>query len=587
MIKIPGQTGWKQNNRSDVLGTIYSSWNIDPVSNEGKLRVSTRSEVTTDDIANLGVAIGFERFNGETNGFSTVAGDRVFETASADPTVAFATSNGAATHSADTADIMFFRKANKLVTSLQTTLQSHDGGSGGSWSSVGGGFSMTSGTVHMLTQYGVKGYVTDDYKKIYSFDTSMNTTTSGASTFSIGTLDSDNIGLFISDILAASDRIWIFTINAATGQPCSTYTWDGATENDPIAEYVHEHGGVLAATLVNDVPYVMTAEAFLEVFNGGTFVKVPNSRLPVNPDKFLKNTFSSVNDRWIHPNGMISIENRKLNILIKNEYEDGSIEERMPSGVWEFDLEHTDRGWYHKRSLSLYAGSVTDYGQNRVSRVGGLSYVKTDDADGSLLMGAQVYSDASTTKEIIAVDNTDDDIQKFGYIVTPKIYSPNIQDAWGTIYVRHKELLDSADRIWVRYRTNNEDTPLEATITWASSTTFTTPTDVSAYENFEVEVLQGKGAGKCERITDVSESGGVYTVTVDSAFTGATSGTAKARFQFWKSAGPAASSQTVSFSKFPTEGASTWIQLKICMQFTGKGEIDDIIIMNKTNETGQ
>ena len=584
MIKIPGQFGWRQNNESDRLGSIWSSFNLDLI-NEGKLRVSPRSKITTDDITNLGVAIGFERFNGEANGFYTVAGDRAFETASVDASVAFSASNGATTHSADTADIMFFVKANRLVTSMQTTLQSHNGGAGGAWASVAGS-PLVSGTVHMLAQYGNRGYVTDNYKTVISFDTSMNTTATGnPNTFSLGTLDTNNIGLRFSKILAGSDRIWLFTVNGALGRPCSTFAWNGATQDDPIAEYVHEHGGVLAAILINNIPYVMTIEGFLESFNGGTFVKVSNSRLPIDKNKYLKNTFSALNDRWIHPNGLISVENRKLNILINNEYQDGTIEERMPSGVWEFDLDNTERGWYHKLSLSLYTSSITDYGQNRVSRVGGLFFAKTEDGDGTLLMGAQLFSDATATKEVIETDDTADAVQKYGYVVTPKIYSNEIEDVWQALIARHRKLLDSSDKIIVKYRVSDVASA-EATVTWSDTDTFTsTDADFANYiAGDEVEVIQGTGSGKCAHISSISEAGGTYTVNLDETFTGAT-GTAKVRMQKWQKS-ISTSDQTVLWSKFPLTDlrASPWIQIKLCMQFTGKDEIDDLIITNKTHQ---
>jgi hypothetical protein len=586
MIKIPGQFGWRQHNRSDRLGSIWSSWNVDITSNEGGLRITPRGEITTNDIANLGVAIGFERFNGETNGFSTVAGDRVFETSSVSAAAAFAASNGATTHSSDTADIMFFRRANRLVTSLQTSLQSHNGGAGGSWSTVGSS-PLTSGSVHMLAQYALRGYVSNNHKTVISFDTSMNTTAAGnANTFSLGTLDNNNIGLIFSKILAASNRLWLFTINLAIGQPCSTLAWDGATQDDPIAEYVHQHGGVLAATLVHDVPYLMTVEGFLESFNGGTFTKVPHSRLPINPNKYLKNSFSSLNDRWIHPNGLIPIENKKLNILVNNEYEDGTIEERMPSGVWEFDLDNVERGWYHKHSLSLHAGSLTDYGQNRISRVGGLFYAKTDDNDGTLLMGAQIYSDATNTKEVIETDNTDDDIQKYGYIVTPKIYSDTIEDAWQVLVVQHKKLLNSSDKIIVKYRVNDEASA-EATITWVDTDTFTsTAADFANYSaGDEIEVIQGEGGGKTAHISSISEAGGTYTVNLDDTFTGVTTNTAKVRMQKWQKS-IETSDQTVLHSKFPITdlGASPWVQIKLCLQFTGKNEVGDLTLINTEHQ---
>jgi hypothetical protein len=581
MIKIPSQSGWSQNNRSDTIGSIWSSWNLDLNANPEKVRVSPRSLITTDAIANLGVPIGFERFNGGSgqNGFFTIAGDRAFSTSTVDASVAFAASSGSATtHSADTADLMFFRRANFLVSTMQQTLQLHNASS---WSSVAGA-PLVSNTVHMLTQYGLLGYVTNNFKTVISFDTSMNTTAAGnPNTFSLGTLSSDNVGLFFSKIIGARDRIWMFTINAAVARSANTYTWDGATQDEPSAIYVHEHAGVVAAILRNDTPYIMSVEGYLEVFNGWTFVKVPNGRLPINPDKFLKNSFSSLNDRWIHPNGMIITEDNKINILINNEYSDGTFEENLPAGIWEFDLNNSDKGWYHTLSPSLYTNSITDHGQNRLSRVGAIHYAKTTSGSGSLLIGVQLYPDASTTKNVIETNNTVDNIQKYGYLVTTKIYSNQIQDSWQRLYVRIKKLLSATDKVIVKFRVDESESTV-ATITWTSTTTCTTTTNVSAFLGYEMEVLQGKGGGKCSKITNVTESGGTYTITLQETFTGATSGTAKARFQYWREMGGFTSlADSIIDFPFGNSVASTWVQLKICMQFTGKDEIDDIIVANR------
>lgn len=602
--RFPKGSKWTQNNRSDVKGDIVSSFNIDTQSNEGKLRVSPRAIITTDDITDLGVAVGFKTFTSDAQYVFAPAGSYIFRVALADGyQTAFSKepSQNLGT-SSDVSDIVNYGKTFLLV-SYNTTIYFMD--TSNNWATVKydangtpTAITLTGGVLHMLCNYAARIYVTEANTKIWSIDAttsfSTNTDTNDvwveSGSYSLNLANKGWDVTLISTIRECSDGIWVFTINQAENG-CWVFKWDGAKANDPNEAFlIPDASGILAAVIRSDVPWVIDNNAQLRVFNGKTFVKteemgLASGKLPVKNAKFLKNPLSAVNDRWIHPNG-IDIVDGRIRILVNNEYEDNgaTIEENLASGVWEYDPQ---TGWSHIMSLSLYTSSVTDYGQNRVSRVGALYAAKTEttnaSANGTMLLGAQLFSDASSTKEVIAMDDSNDTVQKFGYVVTTKVYSSQVRDTWKKLFVRLKKLLDSADRVWVRYRTS-EVTPTEATITWTSTTTFTTTTNVEAYEGFEVEVLQGKGAGRCERITDVSESGGTYTVTVASAFTGASSGTAKARFQYWKEAGVVFNSQTDDVAEFPLEDSSPWVQFKLCMQFTGKNEVDDLLLARATHQ---
>lgn len=585
MIIIPPNKKWAKNPSSDSTVSLLRESNLDLTSNEGKTRISPRMVITTDDTANMGVPVGFVRFNSTSTGYWTVAGSYVFKTATADPSLAFAQdaqSDTPTTCSSDTSDIIFFRKANKLVVSTDTDIYYNAGS--GSWNDITG-TPLTGGSPHMFTEYGNRLYVTDEFKKILSLDTSMSLSTSGPNTLSLGTYSSTNVGPFITTHLADSTKIWIFTATQQYGEFARVFTWDGATADTPLNSqgYVLDCGGIIVAVMKDDTPYAITVEGELVYFNGGTFARVHNGKLPVNRDKFLKNAFSTVNNRPIHPRGMIVTPQGKINILLNNLYEDDTYEEKLPSGIWEFDLTNTSLGWYHKNSLSLYTSSVTDYGQNLVSRVGALAYIKTPGKAGNYIAGAQIYSDASNTKEVIEIDDSADTIQKYGQLVTDKIYSGQIADTFGNMYVRFKRFLDSGDKITAKYRVDDPE-PTNISITWTSTTTFTTSTNILGKEGYEVEILQGTGGNMCSHITNiaVSNSGGTftYTATVDETHIGAT-GTAKARLQNWIKIG-SFSNQYEDWTKFLLSKTGTWVQLKLCALFSGKDEINDIILTNNT-----
>lgn len=600
MIKIPGQLGWKKT-LGDALGSLWSTFGLDFQSNQGKVRAHPRTLITTDDITDLDVAVAFQTFTDVNAGIQyawAVAGTYVFrmnlssgyQTAFAkDAATGTPNGSGAANScSSDASDLISYSKT-YMFLSTRADIFAYTASSG-QWTSSSS--SLTDGFTHMLCKYGSRVYVTDNNVQVRSFAPTDINTISSSGTYYLDLSSGGYPVTTITTIREASDGIWVFTINQSE-DGCFAFKWDGVKATDPNSAYViSDASGVLAAIIKNDVPWVIDNNGDLRVFNGGTFIKTKDAglaegRLPIKSAKFLKNPLSAANDRWIHPNG-IDIVDGRIRILVNNEYEDNgaTIEENFASGVWEYDPKI---GWTHLMPLSLYVNSVTDYGQNRVSRVGALYAAKTEttnsSANGTMLLGAQLYSDASSTKEVILIDDTNDTVQKFAYLVTTKIYSDQVRDTWKKLFARLKKLLNSTDRVWVRYRTS-EIAPVEATITWTSATTATSTStdDLSAYEDFEIEVLQGKGAGKCSRISDVSGSSGNWTLTFAETFTGATSGTAKARFQKWIEAGVVFSSQTDDVAEFPLEASSPWIQFKLCMQFTGKNEVDDLLLANTTHQ---
>jgi hypothetical protein len=92
-----------------------------------------------------------------------------------------------------------------------------------------------------------------------------------------------------------------------------------------------------------------------------------------------------------------------------------------------------------------------------------------------------------------------------------------------------------------------------------------------------VEVIQGVGSGKCSHITAISHGSGVYIVTVDETYTGAT-GTSKARLMKWKKCGIVQDVKDIA--DIPIGETSGWIQLKVWMSWTGANELNELAIIN-------
>lgn len=445
-------------------------------------------------------------------------------------------------------------------------------------------------------------YYKSSANEVSSIGTDYVVARSGDYYISLGT----TIG-YISSLVATSQYIWIGTNRKNTasspsdsGLFGSVVQWDGFSAGT-TNEYELNAAGVLAMTVYDDIPYVIDSEGRILKYTGTAFQEI--ARLPVNRI-LLKNatrnptSSDSTSGRFVHFNGFTSTKNNTLQVLINNLNEDAtdSTSENIQSGIWELDL--TTNNFTHRYSATLKprsSSTVTDFGQNRVVNVGAIKQntLMSDSTDGrsTLVAGFTYYTDASSTKSGIFIDSpaspsTDNEGQKRGYFVTTFFNSQEIQDKWSRLWVTFRRFLNSTDKIVFKYRLNEED-PIVATITWTSTTTFTTTTNVSAYgptatgfngtTGGEVEVLQGTGSGSCTHISSIINNGGTYTVTLDNPVTGVT-GTAKARFQKWIKMFPEINGQVLSYGQMPIGDSNTRIQIKGVLEFTGDDEFHKFVL---------
>lgn len=580
-MRIPKNKIWKQDNNSDLYGDIWSSFNLDLTSELGKLKTTrtlalARSvdDGSTNYVSGIGLAVAFRYYNNiyyaATNGTISKGGaSRTsawgLDTASSKPTAV----------SSRYSDMEIFNEC--LYVSLSGTSIAKLSTS--TWSSVSP-TGIVSSVPHMMCVYANELYITADYAKIVSI------TTADADSHSL-TLTNPTSNS-ITFIRPTSNRIWIGTVNRNGGKG-HIYAWDGSQAS--INEsYKLESSGAVAAVVKDDVLYVMDNDGRLLAFNGGTFVEI--DRLPIKQGEYLKSALfsdpsSTYNERWVHPNGM-TVRDSSILILINNEYRGATPtwEENVPSGIWEWTKE---TGLYHKYSLSYTNDNETtvrDYGQNHISIPGALTYIKSNSTsatdNGSLLAGAQVYTDASTTDNMIFIDDLANEVQKYGYFVTPKIFSDKLDDVWQKIFLRIKKLT-SGDEIVVKYRTEDES-PLDIAITtWSGSNSVRTSTTITGYgAGDEIEFTRGEGSGKCFQILSTSDlGGGVTEIVLDGSFTGIDS-SGKARLQHWKQIGEAFTSTSKDIIEKPLLNVknSAWVQFKVCIQNTGNSYIYDMTLLN-------
>jgi hypothetical protein len=363
--------------------------------------------------------------------------------------------------------------------------------------------------------------------------------------------------------------------------------WDGFS-NTVQAEYKLESSGVLAMTVVDDVPYSVDTNGRILKYSGYSFSEI--GRFPIDKQLLLESTTN--NYKFMHQNGMIGTKNNTILLNINNLMEDANstINENFPSGIWELDLNNNNLTHRYSPSLkSMSSDTVTDYGQNRVLTVGAikLNTLQSDSVLGrsSILAGFTYYTNATDTKTAIFIDspyNPDTDLegQKRGYFVTTWFESLEIADIWNTLWAIYKKFENATDKMIFKYRLTEED-PTYATITWATTSSFTTTTDVTDYVGYEAEIIQGTGSGACPQIVSVTDNAGTYTVVIDNAITGVTATTAKARFQKWIKIGEV-SGTIMNYKELPImDKRSTQIQIKGVLEWTGDSELNKMIINSK------
>lgn len=592
MAQIPNPQTRKivQLNNSDILGDLWATFNIDLAENEGVFRLGKRLVLNTNtsDVAEITSYPSAILVYGDTKYFVAGASGTgyVFSNSTAYPsatTFSKVVTSGAPATCDSTKSDMVVSNGNLYITVASNSVYKFDGST---WTTFTAGGSDAA-SVHMMTSYGGRTYMTRVQSSIISWDSADSVATSGQYTLALGNSDANNITF----IRPSANRIWIGVVNK-TGGKGYIYEWDGSS-TQVTKSYRLEAAGALSCVIKDDIPYVLDTNGDLLVWNAGNFQRLGG--LNRRRNKLLQNPLSGTNNRFIHPNGM-SIIKGKINLLLNginydNTITSASIEETIASGVWEYD---PNKGLYHKHSfgLSRAAGTITDYGQARVFATGALAELNVPNTsstrNGTFMAGVTYYTTASATSSGIFFDDSNDTEQKAGYFVTTKLLpepsklGPVVTSIWKKIFIAYRKCLASTDRIVVKVRFTEQE-PTQMDITWTSTTTFTT-TDVNM-ANYavgdEVEIVQGAGGGFCSHITVISYSNPTYTVTVDETHTSA-SGTAKARFQKWVKL-KEINDQTSTYLESglgDANYAATWCQFKVWMVFTGRDEIQRLLVVD-------
>lgn len=414
---------------------------------------------------------------------------------------------------------------------------------------------------------------------VVSMDTSEVIATA-ANTLDIDTDTNENLS--ISCMRKTSNGLWIGTYNNQGGRAKMMF-WNGVTENTVETVKDVESGMVMAMSVKDDLPYILDNRGVLSVYNGSYFEEV--GRFDFDYKQLYQFDLFDSNDRWIHPNGMQTINNEIL-MAVNTRMSDTTDSQvpRTPSGVYAYN---PGIGIYHKHSATAQQDdtTVTDMGQLQLEEVGAIySMADDEENDGSakqsdFFVSYAYKEDNSTTRYAIAkndkrgLDLNAASRTTAGLLTTSKWFGEEVIEKWNNFYAFIRPLKNSTDKLVLKYR-KQEYEPVETDITWVNTTSFTSTdsdwaTIKTNFENdkeYEFEGLQGDGAGFVAHISNITENAGTYTVTLDETITGATNRTAKARIDRWiKVAEFTDAEELESWVEFTPEATSTWIQYRLYM----------------------
>ena len=260
--------------------------------------------------------------------------------------------------------------------------------------------------------------------------------------------------------------------------------------------------------------------------------------------------------------------------------------------------------------LCCYEGSSVDLTGNIIrsnfgQQVGGAIYltdmsdmdivnnspimVLPNESDGRFFFAANRGYGDDTVDGVFREDLTT--TSNYGNFVTSEVESGTVKDYFKEVVL--KALHSSTSEIVVKYRTvNNADYPLYAEgCAWLDANTFNTTNDLSDVltrfqdDQFdEVEVFRGTGAGRTAHITNITNSGSTYSVTVDESF-GVANESLDVRFDNWQKIPKTFTADDIELKRLGIDESGAWIQLKIEMRGAeGLPEVRQVLLNSNSKE---
>lgn len=245
----------------------------------------------------------------------------------------------------------------------------------------------------------------------------------------------------------------------------------------------------------------------------------------------------------------------------------------------------------------LYFHNDDDFGAVSNANAGAVGLISDYDTNESttyrsmngsrVLFGAYISDD--TLSSAVYTLQTLTEGENRGNFVTQRLHSSELKDTWEKIFTKFADVYEGNDKIIIKYRTSDKyKFPIftfPTSITWTSTTSFTTTTDLSTVSiGDEVEILSGSGAGYLAHITDKQQGATDWIITIDEAVSVSVSDKSYISIQNWTKAGVGTSDTIDQILNAVCGKSSKWVQLKVELRGVSQPAVEEIQIINNNNK---
>jgi hypothetical protein len=395
--------------------------------------------------------------------------------------------------------------------------------------------------------------------------------------------------LNIRHIFHTNNREWILT-DHKYGGIAQVAEWDGSSTT---YNNIYDAHAVSALSGVDyyGSPIILNSNGQFLEFDGVRMVPMVRNgqkiALPLDNGVSLASGTDTSMTVAVAPRGMSVGEDRLIYINLK---QGNTASERYSAGVW--CLDPLIGRLYNKYSIGRYGDSV-DYGHQEIATPGALYWINSNISERNLLAGGTINTTGTAGEQtgIWLLENTTSTTLSKGYIITQFIQAEEVQEMWDSLWLRFKKFATTGSQFIGKAKGTNSlqlanKKPLQATITWTSTTTFTltlASADDSLSVGDEVEILNGVNSGLLAHITEISGAhGALQTITIDETATTGSS-TSKARFERWKKLG-IINNNTKYVAPLNIGITSSFLQLKIEIRGTfSEMELSSLILNSNIN----
>ena len=549
MIKLPQKDNiWRGQYSNDQLGDFIQSLNIDLESRPGHIKPSERLRTvfTSSDDADLGLPFSFIKSSADsTSRYWAACGSVLFKSTDTDPEGAWAQDAIASTPTNVDSNSNFLEYNGDLFIAITSNIYRMSAGTWTAnwWTATAGGSALQTSKKHILEITPVGDMAISDGKFVNTWDGSTATDPKL-------TLPSE---YDITDMRRWGESLIIAT-KSLDNSDAKIFHWDGTsgTYNNFYSTGTKE---VVSVFIHKNIPHIITVLGQIKIFDGTGYVSLGKK----DGTELAFPSYKNFHTVSMNHDGIANIDGKTaIMIQTTGNIENGTSADEA-DGIWLYDYDTFTL--HHKYSVSGQphnSGGTNDYGHRYVNNVGAI--LNTARTSGKLLAGATVYSSYSgTTLKVILTSQERNTDNARGYFVTPKLYPKNPSAFFQKLEVIFRNLVNSTDKIIIKYRTEEDVTlpVIRATATIATGTTFTLSTVGGLTVGDEVEFITGNNAGLIAHITDITGT----TVTIDETMI-VTSGGSLCVFYNWTKL-ETINTQSINNKLLAIKKRGGWIQFKI------------------------